>query len=515
MKHQATELGAARQDGGPGSGLDAACYRALLDRGADVTVLVDPDGIVRWVSPAATRILGHPREQLIGSLNFDLVHPADRDVVATAYGTVLAEGGDAGPIEYRLRDGRGRWRRVETLLTNMVADPRVGAVVLSVRDVTDRVGVASGRRESDDRYRGLLEHSPDGVFVVDEDIRIVYASSMALRLLGAPSPGAVFGRTIADFVPSADADAMHRMLRSALRNDVAPLRGERTLVRFDGRRVDVALSCASVFHAGRKALQLVVRDITRQKSARRQADQRMHELEQYAVELREVNRELESFGAIAFHDLQQPMQAVFGYLSMIEDGRATSDEQIVEWSGSALRSLRRMHGMLESLVDRSKADSNDIQLAMVDSAALVAEIVDDLSPTLSAVDGSVEVDPLPDFVADPAQVGELFQNLIANALKFVTPGLKPVIRVSAMRDGAQWHFTVEDNGIGIPEASLTEVFEPFRRLSSNNHYAGSGLGLYTCRRIVGRHGGAIWAERREPTGTRICFTLPDHKLPED
>lgn len=239
---------------------------------------------------------------------------------------------------------------------------------------------------------------------------------------------------------------------------------------------------------------------------------RIVELERRVVDLREANRELASFGAIALHDLLQPIQAMFGYLTMLEDGRASSPEQVSEWARHALRSLRRMHAMLESLVDRSSARARDLRLAPVDCTALVTEIVDDLLSAMAVADGRVDVDPLPDLVADQAQLGELFQNLIANALKFVAPGMTPVVRVSAVREGAQWRFTVEDNGIGIPASSRTEVFEPFRRLAHEEPYAGSGLGLYTCRRIVERHGGAIWAERREITGTRMCFTIPDQPL---
>jgi two-component system sensor histidine kinase/response regulator len=241
----------------------------------------------------------------------------------------------------------------------------------------------------------------------------------------------------------------------------------------------------------------------------RRSNQRVLELERDVIELTEANRELKSFGAIALHDLMQPMQATFGFLAMLEDGRASGPEQVAEWSGHALRSLRRMHAMLESLAERSSAGAKVLRLERVDCRVVVSEILDDLAPLIAACGGTVHVSRLPHVVADPVQLGELFQNLIANALKFVAVGARAVVRVRATRDGSSWRFAVEDNGIGIPEASLDEVFEPFRRLSNEGEYAGSGLGLYTCRRIVERHGGSIWAERLDPSGTRICFTIPD------
>jgi signal transduction histidine kinase len=238
-------------------------------------------------------------------------------------------------------------------------------------------------------------------------------------------------------------------------------------------------------------------------------EQRIRDLERRVLDLREANRELESFGAIALHDLLQPIQSMFGFLAMLEDGKASGPEQVREWAGHALRSLRRMHAMLESLVARSSAGASDLWLETVDCTALVTEILDDLAPTIAAVGGHVGVDPLPTVVADPVQLGELIQNLVTNALKFVAGGTRPLLYVRAARDGAVWRFAIEDNGIGIPTESLSEVFEPFRRLSHDDEYPGTGLGLYTCRRIVERHGGSIWAERIDTSGTRICFTIPD------
>jgi len=241
-------------------------------------------------------------------------------------------------------------------------------------------------------------------------------------------------------------------------------------------------------------------------------DQRIRQLERDVLDLREANRELESFGAIALHDLQQPIQAIFGFLSMLEDGKASSPDQVRDWAGHALRSLRRMHAMLESLVDRSRAGSSDLRLAMVECGVLIADVLGDLGPTIAAVGGRVDVALMPRIVADPVQLGELIQNLVANGLKFVAGGARPHLRVRAVRDGPRWRFAVEDNGIGIPAESLDDVFEPFLRLSRDDEYPGSGLGLYTCKRIVERHGGAIWAERLAPTGTRIWFTIPDLTL---
>jgi PAS domain S-box-containing protein len=401
---------------------------------------------------------------------------------------------------------------VEALISNMIADPDVGAVVMSVRDVSDRIRVIGGRR-SEDRYRGLLEQSPEAVLVIDRDLSITYASWMARRLLGARSAGALLGQPFRRFLPEEDAVSVERAIRGVLRADAVSRKAEWTVVRLDGRRVDVELASAAVVHAGHKAVQIVLRDVTAGRRAELRAAQAKDELERYAQEMQESNRELESFGAIALHDITQPMQVAYGYLMMLQDGKASSTEEVREWSGHAVRTLQRMHALVESLAVRSSANKSGLRAETVDCGSLIVDVIADLAPAIGAAHARVDLDALPELEADPVQLSQLFQNLLANGLKFVRAGERPLLRVSASRDDGAWRFVVVDNGIGIPADSLEQVFEPFERVSDGTRYPGSGLGLYTCRRIVERHGGRIWAERGDPLGTRICFTVADPAEP--
>jgi PAS domain S-box-containing protein len=485
-----------------------------VERSPEITVLVESDGATRWVSPAAANLLGMELGELVGGPSFDLIHPADRDLVASTFSAALSAGGTAGPVAYRLRDGDGEWHPVEALMTNMLNDPAVGAVVLSIRSTEERQsGVADF--DSTERYRRLLEQSPDGVFVVDENYFVTYASVMGVQLVGATSAGVVVGRPFGRFVPEDDRKSVQRGIRAVLRSDDPSRRTERTIVRDDGRRVPVEISSAAVTHMGRRAVQLVVRDIGRRRRAERQADEALAELEEYSAELRESNFELESFGATALHDLVQPFQTVFAYLLMLEDGKADSPQMVTEWAGTALRTLRRMHALLESLVARSKAGTRGLSLEVLDCNSVVAGVIDDLAPAIAKAGGQVELNPLPTVVADPAQLGELFQNLISNSLKFVRGNTRARISVSVSRDGSSWRFSVADNGIGIPPEAIDEVFLPFRRVSGDGRAPGTGLGLYTCKRIVERHGGSIWAESVPDGGARICFTIPELSQPAE
>ena len=116
-------------------------------------------------------------------------------------------------------------------------------------------------------------------------------------------------------------------------------------------------------------------------------------------------------------------------------------------------------------------------------------------------------DPLPRVLADDVQVGQLFQNLVDNALKFRGPRL-PVVHVAAERQGDRWRFAVSDNGIGLDPSQAGRIFQVFRRLHTANEYPGLGLGLALCKRIVERHGGEIWVESEPGRGSTFYFTLP-------
>ena len=173
-----------------------------------------------------------------------------------------------------------------------------------------------------------------------------------------------------------------------------------------------------------------------------------------------------------------------------------------------------MQELIHDLLALSRVGTHGRAPGPVDTARVVAGVLRWLGGALEESGGEVVADALPTVVAIAGQLEQLFQNLIANALKFRRPGVAPRVEVSALRlaDGtprAAWRFTVRDNGIGFEPQFADQIFTVFQRLHTRAEYAGTGVGLAICRKIVERHGGTIWAEGTPGAGSAFHFTLPD------
>src|SRR5829696_2709117 len=167
-----------------------------------------------------------------------------------------------------------------------------------------------------------------------------------------------------------------------------------------------------------------------------------------------------------------------------------------------------MRALIEDLLAYSRAGRSERTTETVNTARVVGEVAATLRALAGGDPPEIEWDALPSVEGDSQQLVQLFQNLIGNAVKFVAPGVRARVVVSAERDGAVWRFAIEDNGIGIEPRHMERVFGMFQRLHTRDEFEGTGIGLAIARKVVERHGGRISAEPRETGGTRFEFTLP-------
>ncbi|MFP9191530.1 ATP-binding protein [Natrialbaceae archaeon A-CW1-1] len=229
---------------------------------------------------------------------------------------------------------------------------------------------------------------------------------------------------------------------------------------------------------------------------------------EYITDLRESNKRLEQFAYAASHDLQEPLRMVSSYLQLIETRYAdTLDEDGEEFLAYAIDGAERMREMIDGLLQYSRVETRGDPFEPVDLDAVVDDVLEDLQLTIEEHDADVSVESLPTVLGDDSQLRQVFQNLLDNAIEY-SGDAPPRVHVSADHDGDDWTITVRDDGIGIDPDDADHVFEVFHRLHTHDEYAGTGIGLALCRRIVERHNGRIWLESETGTGAAFSFTIP-------
>ena len=232
-----------------------------------------------------------------------------------------------------------------------------------------------------------------------------------------------------------------------------------------------------------------------------------------ADELARSNRELEQFAYVASHDLQEPLRMIANYTQLLaERYHGRLDEQADKYIAYSVDGAVRMQALIQDLLRFSRVGTHGMEARNTECAAVVELAMKNLQAAIQESGAVVKWNSLPAVKADPSQLVQVFQNLIANAIKF-RGREKPIIQIDAEKQGQYWVLTVSDNGIGIPAENRQDVFVIFRRLHTRTEYAGNGIGLSICKKIIERHGGKIWIESQATPGCCFKFTLP-MKVPQ-
>ena len=231
-------------------------------------------------------------------------------------------------------------------------------------------------------------------------------------------------------------------------------------------------------------------------------------LESRAQDLERSNAELEQFAYVASHDLQEPLRKVASFCQLLQrryvgqlDARA---DQYIEF---AVDGAKRMQALIDDLLAFSRVGRADREPMLVSCATALSQARVNLAGEIRRAGGTVDATELPSVRAELSLITSLFQNLISNAMKF-RGGKPPVVRVSAERADDYWLFSVADNGIGVEPEYADRIFVIFQRLHDRTAYAGTGIGLAMCRKIVEHYGGKIWLDTSFRDGAKFCFTLP-------
>jgi signal transduction histidine kinase len=430
------------------------------------------------------------------------VHPDDRKKVDDAYSGSLRDNGDTYEVEHRVVRPDGEIRYVhEKCEHHRDASGRLVRSVGMVHDRTEREQAEQALRESElrqSRQRRFLEtllNQAQACIAVlkGRELRytLVNPAYQALR----PRMKMV-GRTYREVFPRAAAAGAEALLRGVIETGEphvdygypAPIPGK------PDAAWDQQIAPLPGVDGEEPSVLVITWDATERKR-----DQEA---------LKRSNRELEQFAYVASHDLQEPLRMVSSYVQLLArryKGRLDSDAD--DFITFAVDGANRMQALIRDLLAYSRVGTRGENFEPVDCDTVLDHTLANLQVAIEENGAKVTHGPLPTVLGDPSQLAQLFQNLIANALKFRGED-SPHVHMAAEKQANEWLFSVRDNGIGIEEQYGERIFEVFQRLHGRNKYPGTGIGLAICKKIVERHGGRIWVVSDPGGGSTFSFTLP-------
>ncbi len=375
-------------------------------------------------------------------------------------------------------------------------------MVGTVLDITARKQAEEALVSSEKKYRELHESLRDAYVRTDMAGDILEFNTAYLEMLGY-SAAEIHRLKYIEITP----EKWHTMEGKILATQILP-RGysevyEKEYKRKDGVIIPVELRTFLLRDedGNPSSMWAIVRDISDRKRVEANlADTR--------ADLERSNKDLEQFAYVASHDLQEPLRMVSSYTQLLAQRyEGQLDAKAQKYINYAVDGAVRMQQLINDLLAYSRVNTRGQPAKPIDSHAVLGEVLINLSAAIQECRVIVTNDDLPTVRADATQLSQLFQNLIANAIKFRRAD-PPHVHISACDLGSEWRFAVQDNGIGIEAQYAEKIFVIFQRLHTRQEHPGTGIGLAVCKRIMERHGGKIWFESEPGQGSTFYFTLP-------
>jgi PAS domain S-box-containing protein len=366
-------------------------------------------------------------------------------------------------------------------------------------------------RDSEQRFRLLVESVQDyAIYLLDPEGRVVSWNKGAERIKGYRAEEAV-GRHFSLFYLPKDIEKgrPEQALRTAAQ--VGQYQDEGWRRRKDGSAFWASVVITAIHdETGRlRGFAKITRDITERKRAE-------EALSAQATDLARSNADLERFAYVASHDLQEPLRMVASYVELLgRRYKGKLDRDADDFIAYAVDGARRMQHLIHDLLAYAKLGAEKKRFHPTNCETVFQQTLMNLQGAMEESAATITHDPLPIVMANESQLVQLFQNLIGNAIKFHGPQF-PRIHASAEHQASStpsakgyWLFSVRDNGIGIDPEDAQRIFEIFQRLHDRGKYAGTGIGLAVCKKIVEGHGGRVWVDSQAGHGSTFYFTIPD------
>ena len=380
---------------------------------------------------------------------------------------------------------------------------------------TERKKAEEALLSSEERYRTLVELSPDALFVQING-RVVFINTAGVKLFGAADPKDLIGKEVRDLVDDSSWERVQQQFTCVLEEAKPVPFDEQRWKCLDGTPIDVEVAAAPLIYAGKPAAQVIAHDITERKRAEQEIRRLNTDLEKRVqvrtAELEAANKELEAFSYSVSHDLRAPLRHIEGFVEILLSTKAPGlDEESNQYLETIAGSAKQMGRLIDDLLTFSRTARAELNRTAVPLSDLAHSVIREVKSETGERDIEWIVSDLPEVDADPALLRQVLVNLVSNALKYTRTRPHARIEIGARRERAEEIIFVRDNGVGFDMRYAHKLFGVFQRLHRAADFEGTGVGLANVRRIIARHGGRTWAESEVDKGATFSFSLPQTK----
>jgi PAS domain S-box-containing protein len=387
---------------------------------------------------------------------------------------------------------------------------QVEGILMMVTDTTKEVQARQALDAERARLKAIIETSPVGIVVADNDLNVLLSNPAARQLLPTMAPGSPIYENEPYRILSTEGErlqASERPLMRSIQSGKSYTSIEVVLSKPGEPDRSLLVNTAPITDESGAMIGAVslFQDITERKQVEA-------ELERYAARLEHSNAELQQFAFVVSHDLQEPLRKIRAFGDRLAHHAGSRlEEQEQDFLNRMTNAAQRMQTMIDDLLTYSRITTKARPFEQVDLNHIVSEVLSDLEVRIERTGGQVIINVLPVIEADPMQIRQLLLNLLSNALKYHQPSVSPLVEISAKINDREVTLYVKDNGIGFDPVHRERIFQPFERLHGRSAYEGTGMGLAICRKIVERHHGEISADSQPGNGTTFITILPLHQ----